>query len=143
MKLPHNTIVKAPFLLPMLYKVREMAEDLHMPERTLRDWLERGAPHERDANRQIWINGEKFAAWVAANRKKRKKAKLKDDQAYCFRCKKIEKLVNPQIVPIKGQLIHIKGKCPVCGCTINRGGRIGQSEELFVSERAPDILGRS
>lgn len=43
-KLPHQVIVKAPGLLPMLYTVRGLAEELGMPERTLRDWLVRGAP---------------------------------------------------------------------------------------------------
>jgi len=39
--LPRQVIVKAPGLLPMLYTVRELSEDLGMPERTLRDWLKR------------------------------------------------------------------------------------------------------
>lgn len=69
-KLPHAVIVKAPGLLPMLYTVRELADELSMPERTLRDWLLHGAPHTRVRLGHIWVNGQAFAAWVASQRKK-------------------------------------------------------------------------
>jgi hypothetical protein len=34
-RLPHCVIVKAPGLLPMLYKPSEIAEELKIPERTI------------------------------------------------------------------------------------------------------------
>jgi hypothetical protein len=37
--LPHTVIVRAPGLLPMLYRPAELADDLEIPESTLRDWL--------------------------------------------------------------------------------------------------------
>ena len=46
----------------MLYTVSEMAAALGVPERTLRDWLEAGAPHDREQHARIWIHGRKFAA---------------------------------------------------------------------------------
>lgn len=32
--------------------------------------------------------------------------------------------MDVSIKPMKGKLILIRGKCPTCGCAINRGGRI-------------------
>jgi len=122
-KLPHSVIVKAPGLLPMLYKVSEIAEELDIPDRTLRDWLNRGAPHQRDNRNHIWINGEKFSRWVQSQRKKKRGRRLNDNEAYCFRCNKAVQLISPEIRHIKGKLILIKGTCAHCGCTINRGGR--------------------
>ena len=126
LKLPHRVIVKAPGLLQMQYKVRELAEELGVPESTLRDWLKRGVPYQRDSRNHIWIVGIEFARWVESNRKMKRKAKLKDDEAYCFRCKKRLKLINPIKKPIKGKLIHIKGTCSRCGCVSTRGARIGK-----------------
>lgn len=125
-KIPHSVIVRAPGILPMLYMVRELAEELDISERTLRDWLKNGAPHERDSRKRIWINGVEFAQWVQANRKKKNKRKLNDDEAYCLRCNKAVRLEDPQVHHIKGKLIHIKGTCKHCGHTINRGGRRGK-----------------
>jgi len=125
-KFPHGVIVRAPSLLPMLYKVREIANELQMPERTLRDWLKKGAPHERNSNGQIWINGDNFSKWVDENRTKTRRVKLKDGEAHCLSCKENVELCDPHTRHIKGKLIHIKGKCPKCNCVINRGGRLGQ-----------------
>lgn len=123
MNLPHTAIVKAPGLLPMLYKVSEIADELKVPERTLRDWLSAGAPHHRDERNNLWVNGRLFADWVQSKRKQKKTTRLSDNQAYCLRCKQVVELAHAEIIPIKGKLIHIKGACPQCGCTINRGGR--------------------
>jgi len=125
MKLPHQVIVKAPGLLPMLYKPSELANELQIPERTLRDWLEAGAPHQRDASQHIWINGQDFRHWVDEKRKPKQALKLLDHQAYCLRCKTAVELQKPERYAIKGKLVNIKGTCPNCGCTINRGGVSG------------------
>jgi excisionase family DNA binding protein len=61
--IPHSVIVRAPGLLPMLYKVRELAQELETSRRTIRRWARRGMPHERDGRNHIWINGEEFAQW--------------------------------------------------------------------------------
>ena len=122
-QLPQIVIVKAPSLLPMLYKPAELAEDLNLPVRTLYDWLKTGVPHAQDAHGNLWINGWDFAGWVAANRKPHgNRQKLNEDQAYCLRCKQAVTLVDPRREHIKGRLILIKGRCPRCGAGINRGG---------------------
>jgi hypothetical protein len=123
-KLPHRVIVKSPGLLPMLYKVPELAADLQIPDRTLRDWLEMGAPSFRDETRHIWINGRDFAAWVAGHRKPKRERKLTDTQAYCLRCNQVVEMVGSEIRPIIGKLVNVRGTCPGCGCVINRGNRI-------------------
>lgn len=129
MKLPHIVIVKSPGLLPMLYTVREISAELNIPESTLRDWLEAGAPHQRDRRQHIWINGVVFNQWVQEQRKSKREHKLLDHQAFCLRCKTVVELNAPERKAIKGKLVHIKGVCPQCGCVINRGARNGSSGE--------------
>jgi hypothetical protein len=129
-KLPHTVIVKAPGLLPMLYSPREICEELDIAESTLRDWLQIGVPHQRDNRNRIWINGESFAAWVDEQRKPKTMSKLNEDEAYCLHCNQISKLISPQIQPIKGNLVLIKGTCPICGNIVNRGANRDRTAEL-------------
>ncbi len=114
---------RAPRLLPMLYTVQEIADELGVPNRTLRDWLAAGAPHRKEGKNRIWIQGEEFAEWINRQRKPKRRERLADGQAYCLRCNQVVALVDPVTRPVQGKLIHIKGKCPNCGITINRGGR--------------------
>lgn len=123
MKLPHLVIVRAPGLLPMLYKVGELANELGIPDRTLRDWLNTGVPHQRDRRGHLWVNGQEFAQWVEKQRIKKSPDKLADNEAYCLRCRQPVVLIDPKFIPIRGKLINIKGYCPQCGNVINRGGR--------------------
>jgi hypothetical protein len=126
-KIPHIAIVRAPGLLPMLYKVSELAQELDIPEFTLRDWLASGAPHERDEKSHIWINGELFAEWVKKQRTRKQAIKLMDGDAYCFGCRAAVSMYGQEEIPIKGKLIHIRGICPVCGTQVQRGGKNSQS----------------
>jgi len=129
-KLPHNVIIKAPGLLPMLYTPREICEELDIAESTLRDWLQIDVPHQRDNRNRIWINGEEFARWVNNQRKPKVTNKLNEDEAYCLRCNQVSKLLSPQIQPIKGNLVLIKGTCTNCGAVINRGAHRDRTPEL-------------
>ena len=129
-KLPHNVIIKAPGLLPMLYTPREICEELDIAESTLRDWLQIDVPHQRDNRNRIWINGEEFARWVNNQRKPKVTNRLNEDEAYCLRCNQVSKLLTPQIQPIKGNLVLIKGTCANCGAVINRGAHRDRTPEL-------------
>ena len=129
-KLPHNVIIKAPGLLPMLFTPREICEELDIAESTLRDWLQIDVPHQRDNRNRIWINGEEFARWVNNQRKPKVTNKLNEDEAYCLRCNQVSKLLSPQIQPIKGNLVLIKGTCANCGAVINRGAHRDRTPEL-------------
>ena len=122
-KLPHAVIVKAPGLLPMLYTVRELADELSMPERTLRDWLHHGAPHCRDRLGHIWVDGQAFSAWVASQRKKVKPAKLQDGEGYCMKCNRIVIMLHPTRRLSSGKLVYIHGICPHCDSKVSRGAR--------------------
>lgn len=126
-KFPHIVLVRAPGLLPMQYKVNELADELGIPSRTLRDWLNLGIPHLRDRRGHLWVNGQEFAHWVETHRRKPGRIKLADDEAFCIHCHRPVKLVNPEIIPIMAMLVNIRGTCPDCGCVINRGGRNGKS----------------
>lgn len=122
--LPHSVIVKSPGLLPMYYKVSELAAAVNIPERTLRDWLAVGAPHFRDQHGSLWVHGRDFASWVAGLRKPAKGRKLADGEAFCMRCNQPVVMIEVSTHAMQGKLIMIRGKCPNCGCRINRGGRI-------------------
>ena len=128
MRIRHSVIVSSPGLLPMSYTVSELAGELRVPDRTLRDWLDAGAPHQRDERNHIWINGKGFAEWVQRQRKPKRERKLDNGSAYCLRCKKAVKLTEPRTRHIKAKLYLITGLCPQCGATINRGARNGKND---------------
>lgn len=121
--LPHAVITRAPGLLPMIYRISEVAEELKVSVKLIKRLVDLGAPHERDSRQHIWINGTAFACWVEETRTSQAgRTKLKDDEAWCLPCRKAVKLINPSTtVNNKQQLLS--GTCPECGCTINRGAR--------------------
>lgn len=122
-RLPHSVIVKSPGLLPMHYKVNELAKAIGVPDRTLRDWLVFGAPHFRDQRNNIWIHGREFADWVASLRKQRKHRKLRQGEAFCVRCNEPVEIAEVSTHAKHGKLIMLSGKCPNCGRRIWRGDR--------------------
>jgi hypothetical protein len=122
-KQPHAVIVRAPGLLPMLYTVRELADELSMPERTLRDWLHHGAPHTRDRLGHIWVDGQAFMAWVASQSKKDNRDKLQPGEGYCMNCNRIVMMIRPTHHPSAGKLVYIQGICPHCQGKVSRGAR--------------------
>jgi hypothetical protein len=122
--LPHSVIVRAPGLLPMLYRPSELAEELNVSSAVVRDWVEKGLPHQRDQRGHIWIDGRQVAEWVTVTRQKPTRSKLAEGQAYCFRCCQAVELHDP-ITQQHGKQILLSGVCPQCGGVINRGGRHG------------------
>jgi hypothetical protein len=138
--LPHSVIVKAPGLLPMLYKPGEIARDLGIPPRTLYDWLGVGAPHQRDTSDHIWINGVEFCKWIDQNRKSKEgKRKLTSNEAFCLRCHTAVQLIAPVRKHMKGRLYLVKGKCPQCGITINRGDSNDRTRQLSQSQSTSSV----
>ena len=126
-KIPHSVIVRAPGLLPMLYKVRELAEELGISPRTIRKWAHRGMPHQRGSRDHIWVNGKEFAEWIENRRRSGRGPKLKPDEGYCMRCRRAVRLLNPIRQP-NGKSFLLRGTCPRCGATVNRGMRDGESK---------------
>ncbi len=109
-KIPQPVIVRAPGLLPMLYKLRELAEDLGVPYRTLWDWTKFGLPHQIDARGHIWINGEDFKQWVTSNRKK-PRVRLADWRSPLYALRAGE-AAGPRGDPGSGEAVPSAGKMP-------------------------------
>lgn len=122
-KLPHAVIVRAPGLLPMLYTVRELADELSMPERTLRDWLHHDAPHIRDRLGHIWVDGQTFMTWVASQRKIATHTRLQPGEGYCMNCNRIVMMHHSTRRSSSGKLVYIQGVCPHCRGKVSRGAR--------------------
>lgn len=123
-KLPHRVIVKAPGLLPMLYKPGEICGELEIADSTLRDWFQTEAPHQRDERGRIWVNGQAFARWVQQHGKPKTAHKLLNEgEAFCFHCKRVSRLLDPRVEAVRGKLVVFKGTCEFCGGSINRGAR--------------------
>jgi excisionase family DNA binding protein len=128
-RMPHSVIVRAPGLLPMLYKVRELAEELGISRRTIRRWARSGMPHQRDGRNHIWVNGEELAEWVEDQRRARRGPKLKADEGYCFRCRRAVRLVGA-VRQTDGRKTLLQGTCPRCGATVSRGVKHDLSRQL-------------
>lgn len=128
-RLPHSVIVRAPGLLPMWYTPGELEHDLCVPARTVRDWLNKGLPHQRDGRGHIWIDGRQLAAWVASVRQSRSTQRLDADEAFCVTCRRPVKWLNPTRGS-RGKLWLLNGTCPDCGKPIFRGVSRGQSTQL-------------
>src|SRR5436190_10603414 len=93
-KMPHPVIVRAPGLLPMLYTLGELSQELATPVSTLKDWLDKGLPHQRDRTGHIWVNGPELRAWVESARRKSRGPCLRKGQAYCLKCRQAVKMVK-------------------------------------------------
>ncbi len=108
----------------MLYRPSELAEELDVAPATVRDWVEKGLPHQRDQRGHLWIDGRQIIEWVNAVRQQPQKPKLGHDEPYCFRCRRSVELRDP-VAQQHGKQVLLSSSCPHCGGTINRGGRIG------------------
>jgi hypothetical protein len=123
--MPHDAIVRAPGLLPMLYKPSELCEELGVPRRLLRLWLKLGLPHQRDGRCHIWVNGEELKGWLLAVHAARKPSRLRAGEGFCFRCAKPVRMAQVEVIRL-GRVALLRGKCPVCGAGVNCGARNGQ-----------------
>jgi hypothetical protein len=126
-KIPHQVIVRAPGLLPMLYRTIELAEELGISQSTIVRWAQLGAPHQRDRRGHIWINGNLFASWVESHRRGRSRRRVPIDQAYCLRCRRLVTMENPRSRRV-GNMILVSARCPECGSKVNRGSADDQSQ---------------
>lgn len=122
--LPHSAIVKAPGLLPMQYRLGELAEALAVSPSIVHRWMDNGLPYTRDGQSHLWFNGTHCKDWIDQTRSKREGPKLAADEAYCLRCSRPVKLHHPSQTA-NGRQMLLTGKCPVCDAVINRGVRCG------------------
>jgi hypothetical protein len=122
-------INKSSGLLEMEYRPNEIAVELGVSSRTVREWLKNGAPYRKDVHNRLWIVGSDLAKWVEENRKHKSQIKLADNEAFCLHCRKPVSFLDTQKVPAKKRLFYIRGKCPQCGNKIFRGGCYDQSDK--------------
>jgi hypothetical protein len=132
-RLTHTVIVRAPGLLPMWYTPGELAQELGISKRTLRDWQRFGLPYRRDERGHLWIDGRQFVAWVKAACQPRPGRRLNQNEAYCLHCSGPVPLINPTRQR-HGNQVTLRGECPQCGNAIFRGGRHGESTELSLGQ---------
>jgi uncharacterized protein with PIN domain len=125
-KIPHSVIVRAPGLLPMLYTLNELEEELKISWRIIRGWLQKDLPYQQDGRGHIYINGRDMAAWVCEVCRSRPRRKLDASQAFCVRCHKPVTLADAQSYR-QGTIARYSGVCPECGTVINRVKNNGQS----------------
>ena len=128
-RLAHTVIVRAPGLLPMWYTPGELAQELGISTRMIRDWQRLGLPYRRDERGHLWIDGRQFATWVKAVCQPQLGQRLNQDEAYCLHCRGPVRLTNPTRQR-HGNQVTLRGQCPQCGNAIFRGGRHGESAEL-------------
>lgn len=124
-RIPRPVILRAPGLLPMLYRPGELARALGVSPFTVRSWIERGMPHQRDDRGHLWIEGRAFARWAEAERRAGTRRRLAPDEAFCFGCNRPTRLTDP-VRHLHGDWIRLSGTCGVCGTAVHRGGRRGQ-----------------
>lgn len=126
-KLPHSAITKSPSLLPMMYTIRELGDELNTDIKTIKSWVKAGLPHERDSRNHIYIYGQGLAEWIAEKKeqKNRNKSILHPDEAYCLACRKPVIIHQPRFSQ-KDISPLIKGTCPNCGNRINKGIKYDQ-----------------
>ncbi len=119
-KVPRVALIRAARLLDMLYKPRELSAELGVPDRTIREWAEQGMPHDRDGRGRIWINGVAFSRWLQTRQTERVRFMLAKDEAFCVRCRRRVKLLNP-VVSYRTKPPLLTGSCPDCGHRVKRG----------------------
>jgi hypothetical protein len=128
-RIPHPAIVRAPGLLPMLYRFPELADALGVPALFVRDWMRRGLPFRKDARGNIWIEGREAVRWIESHRRSPLKGLLPDGYAYCLGCRARVEMAMPVRV-VSGKHLVLSGRCPRCGRKVNRGSRNGTPREL-------------
>lgn len=113
------------------YSVAEIAEVFRVHPQTVRAWHKAGMkPIEESEKPHLFMGGD--IRQFLQKRHSSKRCPLKDDQFYCARCREARQS-HPADVQIVNthrplgcgkQSIQIKGKCSICGATLNRFGAI-------------------
>ncbi len=111
------------------YTAPEVADLLGVAVGTVRTWMKHGLPCLTDG-RPFLIPGDELKTWLK-DRRQRHRQKCQSDEIFCFGCRK-PRCPQPgtvTIVPRNEKTTIIKGRCPVCGCTMNRGGSVARLED--------------
>jgi hypothetical protein len=121
-RIPRKAIVRAPRLLPMRYRLNELAEELEVGALFVRDWVRRGMAFTRDPRGNVWIDGREACAWIKAHRRPPSNGLMPEGWGYCLRCRARVEIATP-VRRISGKHLVLSGTCPQCGRKVNRGAR--------------------
>lgn len=107
-------------LLPMKYKVSEIAEILGVTSETVyRTYLPAGAPMLREG-KAIWIVGTEFREWARTYLagKKLTRETMSDSQIYCMSCKRVTEMVSPRVAGVDQRgVARVAARCASwCAC---------------------------
>jgi hypothetical protein len=117
---PHEVIVRSPGLLPMLYRIPELAEELGIPEKAVGIYARSGLPVHVDPGGEQWINGRQFDEWLKQKKRPVKKRPLKQNEGFCFKCHRAVRIKAGRIHK-RGRHLLLGGSCPKCKTRVFRG----------------------
>ena len=130
-RMRREIIIRLGRLLNMSYKPTELANEIGVNVDTIhRTYLKAGCPFYRDRQGQVWIIGTDFREWAlqVANQSKNTPGRnLSDGEAWCLRCRKPVKMIDPKKKHVNRYLEMLQGTCAVCGGRVNRARARGQS----------------
>jgi hypothetical protein len=134
-KINFDILRSSAVLLHMEYKPSELARHIRVNVKTIhRSYIPAGLPHRRDTNGNIWIVGTAFNEWARTayhqHKESHPKLKLKEDEAYCFKCRGViqfdaSHISNVRVISNGRKLLNIT--CPNCGTAF-----------LRIAKRIPD-----
>lgn len=128
LRLTASKVAKMKKLLPMEYKVAEIAACMGVTAETIyHAYLPAGAPFTRAANGEIWIVGTDFEAWARSYLagKKLKKKTMGDHEAFCGACQKVTGMVRPRVAEVQRTgVARLQARCKVCGKRVSRFQRM-------------------
>ena len=118
--LPREAKLRAKGLLDMMYLPEELAEDIGVNvSHVLCVLIPAGLPHTIGADNEIWLHGPGVARWLKEQKPAECK-RLRDDEAYCLRCRKVIAF-GESITVRHGATSLRKSKCPHCRGGVQRG----------------------
>lgn len=120
--LKHTQIVRLGRILNMMYKPKELAEEIGVtPDTIYRSYLVAGLPHTRD-HKGIWIYGPAFVAWAkeTITKHRRIRSGLPDHQAWCMKCNQAVEMIEPKVKYTNRYIEIVQSKCPRCERLVNR-----------------------
>lgn len=108
------------------YSTGELAELLRVTKGTIRQWQKEGL-EALDPNCKPFLFRGRDAKQYLQARNQRRKRRLRDNEFFCFKCRKPRKslpstlsarpLGDPDLANGK---LHVQGKCTHCGTAVNR-----------------------
>jgi len=119
-RIPVSITLRAPVLLPMMYRTRELGEVLGVTPQLIVRWTKLGAPYVRDSRGHIWIMGRDIADWLVDHKRPKSASTLGFAEGYCLRCRRAVEMQDP-VSREQGNMTLITGTCPICGAEVNRG----------------------